>query len=97
VSFFSRDSAEELAQKIRTARDNNTSFDLSIVLIRAGEEEEDGGTYQVREVRHAHRLSSGMELIHCETVAGNRKIEILFPSPDMRQIDIAEILIDDGD
>lgn len=93
MTFFSRDSAKELADKIHTARTNNTAFQLDLVLIEPGEGQQDGGTFLVHEVRPASKFRDGRELVHCETVAASRPIEILFPPPSQQEIDIAEILI----
>lgn len=94
MSFFSRDSAEDLAQKIYAARANNTDFELALVLIENGKEE-DAGAYRVREIRKAQRLFGGREMVHGATVAADRKVEILFPPPSERAIGVAEILISD--
>ena len=96
MSFFSRDSAKELVDKIHAARTNNTEIELAMVLIEHGVEE-DAGTIIVREVRPASRLSNGWELVHCATVAAGRHLEILFPSPDDHSIEVAEIVFSGGD
>ena len=93
MTLFSRDSAKELADRIHAARANNTAFQLDLVLIEPGEGQQDGGIFLVREVRPANKLRDGRELVHCETVAANRPIEILFPPPSQQEIGIAEILI----
>lgn len=95
VAFFSRGSAAELSQKIAEARDQSgdTVFELAIVLISDGREQ-DYSTLLVREVRLANRLHDGREMVHCSTLAANRKIDILLPRPEEQQVGVAEIIID---
>lgn len=94
MHFFSRDSAEELAQEVLKARVNNTDFELALVLVTPGQGEADAGAYRVREVRTANRLFDGREIVHCVSVAAGRKIEIMFPPPGEREVGVAEVLIE---
>lgn len=98
MAFLSRDSAEELAQKINAARaediNDNADFELAIVLVENGEEK-DAGIHRVKEVRPAKRLLNERELVYCTTLAADRKIEILFPPIGERVIGVAEIIISD--
>lgn len=105
--FFSKESAQALAEIVHAARgrvvSENEWFTLNVVKFSG---ERRSASIKVREVRQSQTLSSAkQEVVYCQTEQG-RDVTIYLPYPEplseggslqVREIGVAEILIDGSD
>lgn len=94
VVIVSLESAQQLAERVHAARETDTWFELSVVATGEGVTSPIR-PFSVREVRPSGKLSTGQEIVHCET-RGGRNVTILFPKPAERELAFADIQIEEG-
>lgn len=90
--FFSKASAQEVANAILTARSYPDDYFELIIVQYIGGKEVVQQPLLIKEARAAQKLSSGQEVINCKMKSG-RVVTILLPSPKEREIGVAEVLI----
>lgn len=88
--YFSKQSAQELAEIVHEARKSEREFLLEIIIMTSEGVEELNIT--VKESCEAQIKSTGEDIVHCRNKEG-RNITIHFPPPHERPSSQAEILI----